>query len=400
MECGSPLPLSRSQPAGPAPFKHPSQQDRAREAPYSRLSQQASFPPNQQPQALYCCEHHSSLCARSTPARPLPTSHSHFPLPTSHFSLPTSHFTPPLPTNPPTSVHIPALRLKLAPSVLSALSVLFSQSAPSSPPPYRVRLSNHVGEPAKHGSAAVPSGLSTCRRPCFHSGAQGCWAGWFKPLDDGSAPREHMISRSHPPYTHSRELTNTVPFSLLTSHFSLLTSHFSLLTSHFSLLTSHFSHSQSQRDCVPQPKVGLRHAGLPWVRPPITINPDRVASPNPPGTRSRAKACRKAATSESERRTWPPNSTSIPIMRPSLLGTIRPLRPISPIFPTSTLPHPSHFSLLTSHFPLTPRCYCLARSTTAALAGSFLAAMHHFMLVFRFSSSASPESRRDLRLRQ
>jgi hypothetical protein len=55
-----------------------------------------------------------------------------------------------------------------------------------------------VGEPAKHESASVPSGLSTCRRPCFHSGAQCGLAGWFKPLEDGGATGEHMISRSHP----------------------------------------------------------------------------------------------------------------------------------------------------------------------------------------------------------
>ena len=37
---------------------------------------------------------------------------------------------------------------------------------------------------------------------------------------------------------------------------------------------------------------------------------------------------------------------------------------------------PSPFLLLlTSHFPLPPRCYCRARSTTGALAGSFLAAL-------------------------
>jgi hypothetical protein len=59
---------------------------------------------------------------------------------------------------------------------------------------------------------------------------------------------------------------------------------------------------------------------------------------------------------------------------PSVLSfTPRQLR-TSPLFPSSPLP--SHFSLLTSHFSLPPRCYCRARSTTGALAGSFLAAMH------------------------
>ena len=35
------------------------------------------------------------------------------------------------------------------------------------------------------------------------------------------------------------------------------------------------SSRQSQRDCVPQPKVGLRHEGLPWGNVPRTIyNPN------------------------------------------------------------------------------------------------------------------------------
>jgi hypothetical protein len=60
-------------------------------------------PPHKQPQALDCCEHHSSLCVRSTPTRPLPTRPSPnppaFTIPNSHFSLLTSHFS--LPTSAP-----------------------------------------------------------------------------------------------------------------------------------------------------------------------------------------------------------------------------------------------------------------------------------------------------------
>ena len=60
-------------------------------------------PPHKQPQALYCWEHHSSLCVRSTPASPLPTRPSPnppaFTIPNSHFSLLTSPF--PLPTSAP-----------------------------------------------------------------------------------------------------------------------------------------------------------------------------------------------------------------------------------------------------------------------------------------------------------
>jgi hypothetical protein len=44
---------------------------------------------------------------------------------------------------------------------------------------------------------------------------------------------------------------------------------------------------QSQRDCVPEPRVGLRHAGLPWVSPTTPANPKGVASlakPAPPSS--------------------------------------------------------------------------------------------------------------------
>jgi hypothetical protein len=37
---------------------------------------------------------------------------------------------------------------------------------------------------------------------------------------------------------------------------------------------------QSQRDCVPEPRVGLRHAGLPWVSPTTPANPDRSCVPS------------------------------------------------------------------------------------------------------------------------
>jgi hypothetical protein len=38
---------------------------------------------------------------------------------------------------------------------------------------------------------------------------------------------------------------------------------------------------QSQRDCVPEPKVGLRHEGLPWVHPQQIHNPNVGCVPNP-----------------------------------------------------------------------------------------------------------------------
>ena len=68
LDCGSLLPLSRSQPAGPAQPKL-SQQARDRLFPHTP-------PPNKQPQALDCCQNYSSLCARSAPAslRPSPGS--------------------------------------------------------------------------------------------------------------------------------------------------------------------------------------------------------------------------------------------------------------------------------------------------------------------------------------
>ena len=79
-----------------------SQRAPLRTSPISNFKSQISNPLIA-PQALYCCEHHSSLCVRSTPASPLPTRPSPnppaFTIPNSHFSLLTSHF--PLPTSAP-----------------------------------------------------------------------------------------------------------------------------------------------------------------------------------------------------------------------------------------------------------------------------------------------------------
>ena len=114
--------------------------------------------PTSQPQALDCCEasqlslaHGVRLPAlhpkspkveaasrRLSPQKPLPTRHSHFSLPSrpppnQPFKLLTSHFPPPLLTNPPTSVHIPAHRPRITPSVLSVLFALSVRPQPSSP---------------------------------------------------------------------------------------------------------------------------------------------------------------------------------------------------------------------------------------------------------------------------
>ena len=124
LECGSLLPLSRSQPAGPVPFKHPFQQARAREAPYSRPSEPAHLksqianlkspqpaegsgllgesqlsgrtecarPVSPHPPLRLSLESRGSVLAPPyKPLRPTPPNKP-FQLHTSHFTLLTSHF--------------------------------------------------------------------------------------------------------------------------------------------------------------------------------------------------------------------------------------------------------------------------------------------------------------------
>jgi hypothetical protein len=92
LDCGSLLPLSRSQPAGPAPFKslpksprplgttgdQPGVTRASRGTPGSQHNTTGPRrgPPlrTSAPKALDSSEHHNSPCARSTPTRPLPTS--------------------------------------------------------------------------------------------------------------------------------------------------------------------------------------------------------------------------------------------------------------------------------------------------------------------------------------
>ena len=173
-------------------------------------------------------------------------------------------------------------------------------------------------------SSAVPCGL----RPPHLCDRQPC-ARQTQP----TSSKEEAASRRSSPHMHL-----SVPAPLRTSH-SHLTLHTSLPLSQQAILTSHFPLPyQSQRDCVPQPRVGLRHDGLPWVPPTLTHNPNGVASPNPCSTGSRTTA----------RPTLPHNSTSIPIMNRSLLCTIRHLRPHQSY--SSNLAPSSSFSLLTSPF--------------------------------------------------
>ena len=99
-------------------------------------------------------------------------------IPTSHFTLHTSHFSPltshfPRPTNPLNSAHIPALRLRFAPSVLSVLSVLSSRSALSHPAlhPTHTRVSpltlltSHFSRPIPTGLRPKALGWPAPRRP-------------------------------------------------------------------------------------------------------------------------------------------------------------------------------------------------------------------------------------------
>jgi hypothetical protein len=48
----------------------------------------------------------------------------------------------------------------------------------------------------------------------FHFGPQCGWAGWFKPLDDGGAPWEHMISRSRPASSFPKQSRRRVRSSM------------------------------------------------------------------------------------------------------------------------------------------------------------------------------------------
>jgi hypothetical protein len=94
---------------------------------------------------------------------------------------------------------------------------------------------------------------------------------------------------------------------------------------------------QPQRDCGPEPKVGLRHEGLPWVHPQQTPNPNVGCVPKPiqpiyPPPRT-PRAHQK------------PHTTS-----PRPFAPARPFPPLTSHFP----PRTSHLAPRTSHFSLPP----------------------------------------------
>jgi hypothetical protein len=160
-----------------------------------------------------------------------------FPLLTSpSFFLPSPFFFPPLTSNfslPASSFLFPTF-----PFPTSHFSLLTS----SPPIPTGLR-------PKAQGWTAArrPTlGLSTTNPPP----QRGCVPSHIRPALTPSAP-------AFPNKAWFLTSNSSLPFPLLTSHFSLLT-----------------SSPQSQRDCVPKPRVGLRHAGLPWVSPQQIPNPN------------------------------------------------------------------------------------------------------------------------------
>jgi hypothetical protein len=113
---------------------------------------------------------------------------------------------------------------------------------------------------------------------------------------------------------------------------------------------------QSQRDCVPEPKVGLRHEGLPWVHPQQIPNPNVGCVPKP----HQPIAPPPPDTARPSRTPTPRPRSASPI-RPNPSAArlhSRPPHNLTPLHHSPSPPHqsylsilaPSFFSLLTSHF--------------------------------------------------